>query len=136
MLAIADVRPQMRLSQDRLDAASLAELGLEARQLLVAGDISALSQRYGYALAFDRDPANAIRAELASSLAEMGAGRLIAADWEEPCVSYFKPSETGLFALVECSAPTENGHSILIEIIITTNGEESHATLEQLSAVV
>jgi hypothetical protein len=126
----------MRLSRDRLDAASLAELGLEARQLLVAGDISALSQLYGYALAFDREPANAIRAELASSLAEIDASELVGTDWEEPCVSYFKPNETGLLALVECLVPTENGHSILIEVIITMDGEETHATLEQLSAAV
>jgi hypothetical protein len=127
---------QMQLAADRLDETSLAELGLEARQLLVADDISTLSLRYGYALAFDLAPADAIRAEVASCLAEVGATGFVQTGWENPLVSYFKPNNNGLFALVECSAPTDSGASILIEIIVTWKGAEAHATLEQFSAAV
>ena len=130
------VRPQMQLSARELDAESLANLGEEARRLLYAGDIETLASRFGYALAFDRTPADAIRAELASCFDEMGSSRVIAAGWEPPRVGYFKPNETGLLALVECFLPAENGTSVHVEVIVTGRGDETHATLEQVSAAV
>jgi hypothetical protein len=130
------VRPQMQLSAQELDAVSLAKLGDEARRLLCAGDIDTLAARLGYALAYDRNPADAIREELASSLVEAGASRLIATGWEAPRVSYFKPNDTGLFALVESFVPTESGASILVEVIVAGTGANARATLEQVSAAV
>ena len=124
------------MTPTHLDAYTLAELGAEARHLLFAGDIAGLSQRFGYALAFGRDPADAIRDELASCLAHAGAVRLVAGGWETPCVSYFKPNGNGLLALVECFAPTDKGTSLRIELIVTSNSTEIHAILEQLSPAV
>ncbi|MFC5498573.1 hypothetical protein ACFPOE_13585 [Caenimonas terrae] len=126
----------MQLSAQELDAVSLAKLGDEARMLLCAGDIDTLATRFGYALAYDRHPADAIREELASSLAEAGASRLIATGWQPPRVGYFKQNDTGLFALVESLVPTENGASILVEVIVAGSGTNAHATLEQVSAAV
>jgi hypothetical protein len=90
----------------------------------------------GYALSYDRSPADAIREELAAALVEAGATRLSAAGWQMPRVGYFKPNDTGLFALVECFLPTENGAPILVEVVVASNGKETHATLEQVSAAV
>jgi hypothetical protein len=126
----------MQLSAQELDAASLAKLGDEARTLLSAGDIDALAARFGYALAFGRKPADAIREALASSLLEAGASRLIPTGWETPRVSYFKPNDARLFALVECLVPTENGAPILVEVIVAGSRADAHATLEQVSAAV
>jgi hypothetical protein len=131
------VRPQMQLSAQQLDAESLTKLGEEARRLLHADDIDTLASRFGYALAFDRTPADAIRAELASCFDEMGCSRLIATGWEAPRVGYFKPNDTGLFAVVDCFLPAENGSSVHVEVIVTgAPGKEVHATLEQISAAV
>lgn len=126
----------MELSADHLDAASLAELGDEARQLLCSGNFIVLAQRFGYALAFDREPADAIREDLASCLAGACASKVILTGLEAPKVTYFKPNDTGLVALVECFAPTDNGKAVQLEVIVTANGKKTHATLEQLSAAV
>lgn len=126
----------MQLSAQELDAVSLAKLGDEVRQLLCAGDLATLAARFGYALAYDRNPVVAIREELDSSLAVAGSCRLITTGWEMPSVGYFNPNDTGLFALVKCLLPTESGASILIEVIVAGSANAAHATLEQVSAVV
>jgi hypothetical protein len=126
----------MQLSAQELGADSLAKLGDEARRLLCAGEIDTLAARFGYALSYDRSPADAIREELAAALVEAGATRLSAAGWQMPRVGYFKPNDTGLFALVECFLPTENGAPILVEVVVVSNGKETNATLEQVSAAV
>lgn len=126
----------MQLRAQELDAESLAELGEEARRLLYAGDIETLAARFGYALAFDRTPAAAIRAELACCFEQMGSSRLVADGWEPSRVGYFGPDDTGLIALVECFLPAENGTSVHVEVIVTRAGSETYATLEQVSAAV
>ena len=126
----------MQLSAPQLEPAPLAELGEEVRQLLFAGEIDTLAARFGYALAFDRKPANAIRETLGVCLSEIGSSRLIATGWAAPRVSYFKPNDTGLLALVECNLPTDNGKSILVELIVAGSSAKAHATLEQISAAV
>lgn len=125
----------MQLSVQKLDAISLAELGNDARRLLCAGDIDALAARFGYALALGRTPSDAIRDELASCLNEANGERTVATGWQEPQVAFFGQNSTGLFALVECLVPTENGRSLLLEVIVTRDGNQAHAALEQISAV-
>ena len=126
----------MQLPAQTLDVTSLAALGDEARRLLFAGDIDALAARFGYALAFERKPADAIREDIASCLSQLGGTQFVATGWQDPRVSYFKPNDTGLLALVECLVPTENAASMLVEVTVTSNGIEAHATLEQVSAAV
>jgi hypothetical protein len=125
----------MQIERRHTEAASLAAFGAEAAALLIAGDISTLVQRYGYARALGRDHAAAIRADLASSLAEVGGAGLVAAERPPAHVSYFKPNDTGLFALVECRVPTDNAKSVLLELIVTSDGTSTHITLEDLSGV-
>lgn len=66
----------MKIKDDQATPRQLSDLGVRAAQLLCAGDFSSLAQQFGYALAYDRDPAVAIRQELGSSLAEIGASKL------------------------------------------------------------
>ena len=77
-----------------------------------------------------RECTNAVRADLATALAELGATTVVSADRQEPHVSYYKVNNTGLFAFVECLVPTENGKSVLLELIVTTDGRSTHITLE------
>lgn len=51
-------------------------------------------------------------------------------------MSYFKANDTGLFALVECFVPADNGKSVLLELVVTTDGTSTHITLEDLSSAV
>lgn len=116
-----------------LDEASLAAFGTEVLQFLAVGNIAALAERVGYTLAFNQDPAGAIQRDLASSLASVGAHSLAPADAKVPRVGYFKPNDTGLFALIEGRAPTNNGKAVLVELVVRGNQAKKHLTLEQIS---
>ena len=123
----------MKITDDQTTPRQLTDLGLRAVQLLCAGDFSSLAQQFGYALAYDRNPASAIRDELASSLAEIGASAL-GPPGATPSVSYFKPNDTGLFALVEQRIATDGNGHVLLELVVNTQGADKHVVLEQISA--
>src|SRR3546814_4711738 len=95
----------MQITDDQTSPTAVASLGSQAVQLLCAGDFSALAAHFGYAVAYDRDPAMAIREELASSLTEIGASKLGPPPSTTPSVSYFNPNDSGLFALVAQRVP-------------------------------
>ena len=61
----------MQITDNHIDEVSLAALGTEANCLLCSGNIPTLVERFGYARAFNREPATAIRENLASCLAEL-----------------------------------------------------------------
>jgi hypothetical protein len=125
----------MRITGDKIDSQSLADLGIQAVQMLCSGNLSVLAKEFGYALAYGRDPVSAISEELASSLAELGASALGLPPSTPPVVSYFKSNSTGLFALVEQWIPTNGSGRVLLELIIIGQGAEKHATLEQISSM-
>ncbi|NJC38070.1 hypothetical protein GGR60_002624 [Xanthomonas arboricola] len=124
----------MKITDDQTDSQSLADFGSLAAQLLCSGEFHALAQQFGYALAYDRDPASAIREELSLSLAEIGASSLGQPPTSLPSVSYFKPNDTGLFALIEQLIPTDSSGHVLLELIVSGRGPDKHVALEQVSA--
>lgn len=124
----------MKITDDQTDASSLADLGSVAAHLLCSGDFAALAAQFGYALAYDRDPAVAIREELALSLSDLGASALRLPPEKPPSVSYFEPNDTGLFALVEHYIPTDFSGHVLLELIVSSQGSDKHVVLEQVSA--
>ena len=124
----------MKITDSQTDASSLADLGSVATRLLCSGDFTALAAQFGYALAYDRDPAAAIREELVLSLAELGASALVLSPDQPPSVSYFEPNDTGLFALVEQYIPTDRTGHVLLELIVSSQGSGKHVVLEQVSA--
>jgi hypothetical protein len=117
----------------RADATSLSALGAEAVGLLCSEDINGLAKRFGYALAFNREPAVAIREDLRSCLADVRAASLMPAPKHTPTVKYLEPNDSGLFAVVECVALTDNGAKVLVELIVTDKQGDKHVTLEQIS---
>lgn len=125
----------MQVTADQTSVASLAAFGSQATILLCSGEIATLAAEFGYALAHGREPALAIHEELAASLSELGASSVLAPPATLPRVSYFKPNDTGLFALVEQRISTDNGKHILLELIVTGSGAKKFVTLEQVSAV-
>jgi len=101
-----------------IDVHSLSQLGAEAVALFATRDFQGLADRFGYALAYDRDPAQAIAADLASALlngqepSEQNAPSIT--------VKYFKPNSTRLVALVECVMLFDNKVPILVELIVNS----------------
>jgi hypothetical protein len=116
------------------NADSLALLGAQAVDLLCRGDIDTLARQYGYALSFGRDTATAIRDDLQHCLSQVGATAL-ASTPERPvrAVNFYNPEGWNVVAVVECLAPTQNGHTVLVELVVTRAGQEMHITLEQVS---
>ncbi len=122
----------MRIDQ-QTDPKSLMAFGGEATRLLCSGGIDELASRFGYALAYDREPAAAIREDLSRCLAELDARSLVHG-WEVRAVKYFKPNDTKLFALVECLALTDNGMRVLVELIVAGDDSAKYISLEDISA--
>ena len=121
----------MQISDNQTDEKALAGLGAEAVQLLRSSDFSGLAQLFGYAIALGREPATAIREDLASSLSELNAIGLDSSREHFATVKYFGPNDSGLFALVECAIPANNGTELLLELVVTAS---KHVGLEQISA--
>ena len=124
----------MRLDHS-IDTKSLAALGVEALHLLCSGNIAALADRFGYALAYDREPATAIKDDLRFCLEQLGSSSLELPLDPAPKVQYFKPNDTGLLAVVECLARTDNGAAVLVSLIVAGNDADKHVTLEDIQPV-
>lgn len=99
--------------------------------MLVKRDFAALANRFGYALAFDRDPSGAIEADFLNAVA--APHRLAAGADPSTTVKYFASNGTGLFAIVECIIPVAEEAAILLELVVTGDGEEKHITVEDIS---
>lgn len=121
----------MKLHILQTDEVSLLGLGEEARGMLLRQDFAALAERFGYALAFDRDPAGAIEADFRNAVAS--PHRLLADACSSTKVKYFAASGTSLFAVVECVIPVANKAAIVLELVITEDGEEKYITVEDIN---
>jgi hypothetical protein len=121
----------MRLSPNQIDTESLRQLGREAIVLVQGRDFLTLSERFGYALAFGRNSARAIESDFAQCIAE--AERPLSDKAQSVQVKYFKPDDAPFFALIECIVPISKETAVLVELIVTSKGEEKYITLEQIS---
>ncbi len=121
----------MRISSAQTDENTLSIFGAEAITLVANKNFSLLTERFGYALAHDRDVALAIKQDFEQCLSE--ADKPSSQKSTSIEVKYFKPNDTGLFALVECVTAVNERDSVLIELIVTGTGEEKYITLEQIS---
>jgi hypothetical protein len=101
--------------------------------MLCAGDFASLTQKFGYALAYDRDPSAALAQDVSSCLDEVGAIAVAGPSKAPNRVSYFKGNDTGLFALVECDVLADTGAELLLELIVSSKGGDRYVTLEQIS---
>ena len=124
----------MKLLPSQTDEKSLAAFGEEACAMLNRRDYSGLANRFGYALAYDREPAAAIESDFLKAAASPHK-----TNDDEPqsiVVKYFKPNSTGLFAVVECTVPVAKGAAVLLELIVGGKDEEKHIAVEDISGVV
>ena len=124
----------MQISNSQLQEAPLVSLGAEAVRLLRSSDFPRLAAQFGYAVALGRDTAVAIREDMLAILKDLGANGLDAHRGYTAAVKYFQANDTGLLASVECLVPTNNGSALLLELVVSADGEGKHVTLEQLSA--
>ena len=123
----------MTLLPTQADERSLAALGEEASTLLLQRDYVALANRFGYALAYDRDHAAAIEADFLNALASP-----LDANADGPisiAVKYFSENDPALFALVECTVRVTATAAVLLELIVAGKDENKHIFIEEISGV-
>lgn len=109
----------------------LAAFAENAAQMLIAGRYEELAASFGYALAFGRDCASAIRLDLARCLAELGATRLV--DTVGSITVSTFAADADVIALVECMLSAEPEGRVLMELVVTGSRAQLHLTLEQLT---
>lgn len=108
-------------------------LAAEVGRLLLAGKFSDLAAQYGYAVALGREPAAAMRDDLANSLAALGGSELSHKAQPQVQVTYMGSNQP-LHAVAECRLATANGCTVLVELVVSHAAGKLYATLEQISA--
>jgi hypothetical protein len=126
----------MLINDDQMDRQTLGRFGEQAVALLRAGDFTALAERFGYALAYGREPAKAIESDLAACLSEdQGTDGFIA---PTTVIKYYDAQATettGLMAATECVSHLADNSAILLALVVTGKGAERHIGLEGISRV-
>jgi hypothetical protein len=125
----------MKLDREaQFSPAALAALAAEAVALLHRGDVDALAQRFGYAVAFDRGAAAAIREDLAYCLLQVGANGLGPLPSDPVSrVEYFKPDNSGLLAVVHCQLLADNDRPLMVDLVVSGRDGEAFLTVEDIS---
>ncbi len=123
----------MKISENQLEEHTLVEFGLSAAAMLSNGEFEQLSKQFGYALAYERDPANAIAADLEAILCE--ANTSDSSGPAQVTVKYFEENDAHLLAVVECLVTVASGGLILLELVAARDGQAINLFLEDLNAV-
>lgn len=120
----------MKLLPTQTDQATLSGFGEEAVALVIRHDFEALANRFGYALAWNREPAIALKADYERAISSPLKSKT--SDGVSVVVKYFKPNDTGLFAVVECAIPLIDGGAVGMDLIVAGNGEEKSISVEDV----
>lgn len=126
----------MALHLLQTDESTLHQVGCEALGFLCRRDFQILAERFGYALACGRKPAQALAEDLDAAAAQVESS--MAAMTLEPglvTVRQLSSNPTGLVAVVECTARMSLGAEILFELIVSMRGNERFVTIEDISLV-
>lgn len=125
----------MKLPDSDFNDASLSRFGEEMANLLKKKDFQRLANRFGYALAFDRDEAKAIEEDLGRCIRRKH-NRTSHCQSQQPSITvkYFETNATNLLAVVECIVEVDNDW-VLVELIATQNGKDKSLCLEDINNV-
>jgi hypothetical protein len=124
----------MKILDNQLNDTTLSRLGIEAVGLLLSGSYVELAHRFGYAMTYERVPAEAIKEDFASCLQTYGWQALDQTEVEPSVVvKYFKPNESALLAVVECTVQMDAGAQVLLELVASRGSDGIYLTLEDLN---
>ena len=109
----------MEVFDDQLEAGALKQLAAAAVSLLCARDFTALTERFPYMLAYDRDPAAAVAMDLARCFAEApSVEAVLQPENAHYKVGYFTPNDITLHTLIECRFTSPSGDELLVELVV------------------
>lgn len=123
---------QLLPQQQNVDA--LRVLASEGINLLATGQFELLVERYGYALAFGRNPVDAVRMDLAKALSDMSENNLLQVEPNDLQVIIYQENESGLCGAIDCNLPTQAGRNILVSFVVTGIDTKQFFTLEDICA--
>ncbi|HET8900869.1 MAG TPA: hypothetical protein VFM84_02930 [Holophagaceae bacterium] len=125
----------MKISDSQCDETTLTRMGAEACELITKGNYRELADRFGYALAFGKDTAEAIQMEVEDCLSKSGASERLSVPSQPAIrVGFFSPDSELFCAVVECQLKLTGGAgNMRIDLIVTNNGNEKYVTLEEIS---
>lgn len=124
----------MELAPGDADACTLTRIGHEALDLLRERDFSSLAERFGYALAYGRDIADALRADCQPSAELVPVG--LHPKERSVVVKFFDANDAGLLAVVECVAPQSYGGAVSMSLVVTASGSRRWVTIEDVRHAV
>jgi len=125
----------MKLLKSQADETTLTNFGAKAAQLIKEQKYCELVEKFGYALAHDREKAEAVREDIERCLSKDGSRRELSS-FTQPkiVVKFFDPNYANLFVLVECWLPLKGmASNVLVELIVAGNENEKYLTLEDVS---
>jgi len=121
----------VEITPDDLNNEFLSSLGSEAVALLHGRFFERLTEKFPYAVAFDRHPAEAIEQDLESCLRDdEQASGLVGPSIR---VKYFRPGQSFLVAVVECFTQFPGGKMILLDLIVSVGKSGMHVCVEGVS---
>ena len=126
----------MEISESQMDRQSLERFGHEAAVLLRTGDFDALAERFGYAMAYGRELASAIEADLKAE----SPNDIVSIGDTAPylMIKYYDADafeSTGLVAAVECIAHLADGAAFEFSLVVTGKGARRYISLESVGRV-
>jgi hypothetical protein len=130
------VRRHLDISPHRLNEHDLRLLGEEACRLVREGRYHDVAERFGYALAYGRDPAAAIKEDVERSVPP-GEEYIIDLSNGDPTikVTFLQQNSASLVAAVECYTRLPHGGVAGVDLVVTEPGGELRLTLEDARRV-
>ena len=113
-----------------MEVEELAKISENICDCLASGDYSGISNKYCYALSFDRSSNDALKEDFELALKECNSS-LSKLGRVEVVVSSFKENNIGLVFLAECSFPASDRSGIYVEVVLNSKGT---VYVEQISA--
>jgi hypothetical protein len=123
---------QLLLHQQNVDA--LRDLACAGLDLLTSSGLELLVERYGYAMAFERNPVEAVRVDLARALLDASGSDLLPVKPSDLPVVFYQENSSCLRAVIDCAVPTQGGRCVLISFVVTGTEAEQFLTLEDICA--
>ena len=122
----------MQISEFQMDRQSLEQFAQEAASLLQNGNFAVLAERFGYALAYGREPALAIEADLSNRLLEMGFADRQAGYIDIKYFNVEATKSTGLAAAIDCLTFLAGDSKVQFSLVVTAKGVDRYITLESV----
>jgi hypothetical protein len=126
----------MAFSIPHADEAVLQGAGRKALELLCQQRFQGLADQFGYAVAFGRDTAQALADDFRALVSQKCPD--LAAEVIAPGVvrvKWLSENSANLAAVIECFARMPNGIEILLELVVSKQGDGYYVSIEDISAV-